>query len=100
MYRLKPIRVIRRPRPPHVLFQGAHAAFWLLLVAALGIGGGRAVAGFPALLGIILPPGIVAAQASDAPHDPAAYLQIDPPLGASRFAPQVLYPLVTHEFPD
>jgi polysaccharide deacetylase 2 family uncharacterized protein YibQ len=98
MYRLKPIRVIRRPRPPRALFTGANAAFWLLLVAAIGIGGGRAVAGFPALLGILLPS--AAAQASDAPQDPAVHLRVEPPTGPSAFAPQILYPLVAHDFPD
>ncbi|HEY4942025.1 MAG TPA: divergent polysaccharide deacetylase family protein [Rhizomicrobium sp.] len=98
MYRLKPIRVSRRPRPPRALFTGAHVAFWILLAAAAGIGGGRAVAGLPALLGIVLPS--AAAQASDAPQYPAVHLRIDPPPGASRFAPQVLYPLVARDFPE
>ncbi len=100
MYRLKPIRVIRRPRPPRALFRGANAAFVALLLLAAGIGGGRAIAGFPALIAIVLPPGIVAAQASDTPPDPAIHLAIEPPFGPSPFAPQVLYPLVTHDFPD
>ena len=101
MYRLKPIRVIRRPRPPRALFTGATAAFWLLLALCAAVGGGRAVAGIPALLGIILPPGVVAAQASDTPQDPNVQLRVEPPIAeTSRFAPQVLYPLVAHEFPD
>jgi hypothetical protein len=100
MYRLKPIRVTRRPRPPRALFVGADAAFWLLLVLAAAIGGGRAIAGLPALAAILMPPGIVAAQASGAPPEPFARLAIDPPPPASAFAPQVLYPVVAHEFPD
>jgi len=101
MYRLKPIRVIRRPRPPRALFTGATAAFWLLLALSAAIGGSRAVAGIPALLGIILPPGVVAAQASGTPQDPFVQLRVVPPIAqTSRFAPQVLYPLVAHQFPD
>lgn len=98
MYRLKPIRVSRRPRPPRALFTGANVAFWIMLAAAAGIGGARAVAGLPALLGIVLPS--AAAQASDASPDPAVHLRIEPPPGASRFAPQVLYPLVARDFPE
>jgi len=100
MYRLKPIRVTRRPRPPRALFVGADAAFWLLLVLAAVFGGGRAIAGLPALAAILMPPGIVAAQASSVPPEPFARLAIDPPPLASAFAPQVLYPVVAHEFPD
>ena len=100
MYRLKPIRVTRRPRPPRALFVGADAAFWLLLVLAAVFGGGRAIAGLPALAAILMPPGIVAAQASSVPPEPFARLAIDPPPPASAFAPQVLYPVVAHEFPD
>ena len=100
MYRLKPIRVTRPPRPPRALFTGATAAFWIVLALAAGIGGGRAVAGLPALLSVILPPGIVPAQASDAPREPFAALIVHEALPPSHYAPQVLYPLTPHEFPD
>ena len=98
MYRLKPIRARARPRPPRALFTGANLAFGILLALAVGVGGGRAIAGIPSLLAIILPP--IAAQASDAPPDGAVHVQIEPPFGASPFAPQVLYPIVAHDFPD
>jgi uncharacterized protein len=100
MYRLKPIRVIAKKRPPRALMGGADAAFWLVLLLALGIGGSRALAGAPTLLGIILPSGVVAAEASNAPHDSAVRLRIEPPTAASAFAPQVLYPIVAHAFPE
>ncbi|HXC57247.1 MAG TPA: divergent polysaccharide deacetylase family protein [Rhizomicrobium sp.] len=100
MYRLKPIRRPRRPKPPRALLRGANAAFWLLLLAAAGLGGARAVAGVPALLAIVLPPGVIAAQASAVPPDGSVTLRIDETIAASPFAPQVLYPLVAHEFPD
>ena len=100
MYRLKPIRQPRHPRPPRALIRGAQAAFWSLLMFAIAVGGGRALAGVPVLFAIVLPPGAVAAQASDAPSAPVAALRIEPPLPPSAFAPQVLYPVVTHPFPD
>lgn len=101
MYRLKPIRRRRRPKPPQALLRGAHVAFWTLAVAATALGGGRAVAGFPALLATILPPGIIAAQASGTPPEPFAALRIEPPIDStSRHAPQVLYPVTAHDFPD
>ena len=100
MYRLKPIRRVRTPRPPRALFKGATAAFWIVFALAAGIGGGRAVAGLPALVSLILPPGIVAAQASDAPREAFAALAVREDIAPSRYAPQVLYPLTPHEFPD
>ncbi|MEI9885029.1 MAG: divergent polysaccharide deacetylase family protein [Rhizomicrobium sp.] len=100
MYRLKPIRVTRPPRPPRALFAGATAAFWIVLALAAGIGGGRAVAGFPLLVSAIAPPGVIAARASDAPRTPFASLTVTGAIAPSRYAPQVLYPLVSRELPD
>ena len=101
MYRLKPIRRARRPRPPRALFQGANTAFWIMLGLAVAVGGSRAVGGIPALANAIVPPGIVAAQASDAPQPEGVRLRVA--LGdvqPGRFAPQVLYPIVAHAFPE
>ncbi len=100
MVRLKPIRVVRRPRPPRALMQGTQAAFWLVLVAAIGLGGAQAINGLPALVGIVLPPGIVAAQASDAPRVARLRLDVAGDLAASRYTPQVLSPVTAHPFPD
>ncbi len=80
--------------------QGTQAAFWVVLLLAVALGGGQAIAGFPALLGIILPPGVVAAQASDVPHDSIVDVPIAETIAPSRYAPEVLYPIVTREFPD
>jgi polysaccharide deacetylase 2 family uncharacterized protein YibQ len=99
MYRLKPIRVPRRPKPPRALMAGADIAFWALLVIATGLGGARAVAGIPALLAIVLPNAVVPAQAATPPHEALARLTIEPPPPASVHAPQVLYPVVAHPFP-
>ncbi len=100
MYRLNPIRAAKPRRPPPALFAGATAAFWIVLALAAGIGGGRAVAGLPVLLSAIVPPGVIAAQASDAPREPFAALEVTEAFAPSRFAPQVLYPLAAGEFPD
>ena len=38
--------------------------FWLLLVLAVSVGGVRAVWGVPAFAGLLVPPGLMAAEAS------------------------------------
>lgn len=80
--------------------RAADAAFCALLVVATVIGGSHAVAGIPALLAIVTPPGIAAAQASSPPPDPVARLDVSGPIAPSAFAPQVLSPVVAHDFPD
>jgi polysaccharide deacetylase 2 family uncharacterized protein YibQ len=100
MYRLKPIRRRKAPKPPRVLMDGAHAAFCALLLFAVGIGGAQAIGGVPALLAIVLPPGVVAANASAVAPEPFASLIVWPPPAPSRFAPQVLYPVTARAFPD
>jgi len=87
------------PKPPRALFDAANLGFGALLLFAVGIGGARAVAGVPALLATVLPPGIVAANASPTPQEPFASLLIEPPPPPSRYAPQVLYPVAAHAFP-
>ena len=99
MYRLKPIRRRRMPKPPRALFEAANLVFGALLLFAVGIGGARAVTGIPALLAIVLPPGVVAANASPTPQEPFASLLIEPPPPPGRYAPQVLYPVTAHAFP-
>ncbi|MEI9993381.1 MAG: divergent polysaccharide deacetylase family protein [Rhizomicrobium sp.] len=71
----------------------------MLLLLAAAVGGSRAVAGIPALLAAILPPGVTPAQADDSPGAPFVALRLDRPITASRFTPQLLYPLVAHDVP-
>lgn len=99
MYRLKPIRRRKTPRPARALIDAANAAFCAVLLLAVGVGGTQAVAGIPNLLATILPPGIVAANASTSPQESIIDLLVAPPPTASRFVPQVLYPVTTHAFP-
>jgi polysaccharide deacetylase 2 family uncharacterized protein YibQ len=99
MYRLKPIRRRKAPRPPRALMQGADAAFCALALAAIVIGGGHALEGLPALAAIIVPAGVVPAEASSAPHEPFAALRLASDIVPSPYAPQVLYPIATHPYP-
>jgi len=80
--------------------RGADVAFFVLLGLALAVGGVRAVAGIPALLALVTPNGIAAAQASSAPPQPVAALVLSAPVGPSPYAPQVLFPVVAHDYPD
>lgn len=100
MYRLKPIRRRKRPRPPRALMQGADVAFFVLLGLAVAVGGAKAVTGIPALVAIVAPGGIAAAQASSPPPEPFAALTLSQPVEPSPFAPQVLFPVVAHDYPD
>jgi hypothetical protein len=96
MYRTRPIRR-RHPPPPRIVLRGATAAFWSLLLFAITVGGDRALLGAPVLIGIVLPPGVVAAQASDVPHASRISLRVDPPLAESAFAPRVLDTVVVRD---
>lgn len=100
MYRLKPIRRRKRPRPPRALIRGADVAFFVLFGLALAVGGAKALAGLPALVAIVTPGGIAAAQASSPPPEPVAALTVAAPVAPSSFGPQVLFPVVTHDYPD
>jgi hypothetical protein len=99
MYRLKPIRKSRRL--PRSLFAGANLAFWIMLGVAFLVGGGRAISGIPSLASAILPHGVVAAQASDAPRDVGVSIRVAlGELPPSKLAPRVLFPVVSHPPPD
>jgi hypothetical protein len=79
--------------------QGAGAAFWLVLLLAVAMGGGRAVSGIPALANALIPPGLIAAQAkNEAPPD-AVVLTLDERFPPSPYASQVLTPVAPHRYP-
>ena len=71
--------------------------FAVLAVAALGLGGGAALDG-ASLFVAALTPGM-AAQAESAPRDGAMRLPLSG-FDESRYAPQVLYPVVARAVPD
>ncbi|MEJ0025905.1 MAG: divergent polysaccharide deacetylase family protein [Rhizomicrobium sp.] len=80
--------------------RGADVAFFVLFGLALALGGAKAVAGIPALLAIVTPEGIAPAQASSPPREPVAALVLTTPVEPSPFAPQVLFPVTAHDYPD
>jgi polysaccharide deacetylase 2 family uncharacterized protein YibQ len=71
--------------------------FAVLAIAALALGGGAALDG-AALFMAALTPGM-AAQAESAPQDDTRRLALSG-FGESRYAPQVLYPVVARAMPD
>ncbi|HJW41042.1 MAG TPA: hypothetical protein VJ476_07415 [Rhizomicrobium sp.] len=70
--------------------RAADGAFCVLLALAAVIGGSHAVAGIPALLAIVTPPGIAVAQASSSVPDPVAWLVVTAPIAPGPHSPQVL----------
>jgi hypothetical protein len=79
--------------------QGARVVFWLVLLLAIAMGGGRAVSGIPALANALIPPGLIAAQArSETPPD-AVVLTLTERFAPSAYASQVLMPVERHGYP-
>lgn len=73
-----------------MLMRAADGAFCVILALAVVIGGSHALAGVPALLAIVTPPGIAAAQASSPPSDPVAWLVVTAPIASGPHSPPVL----------
>ncbi len=67
---------------------------------ALLLGGGDAVRGLPALVGVFLPGGITAAHADVQGPSGQVNLPLYLPRGEAAFAPQVLTPVAARGFPD
>ncbi len=91
--------MIRRVRSGAAADKAAEAAFWLVLLLALLLGGGRAGEGFVPLLQAVLPVGFSQAQAGVGTPGAAVRLALHLPDTPSRFAPEVLTPLPSHGFP-
>ncbi|HEV2562400.1 MAG TPA: divergent polysaccharide deacetylase family protein [Rhizomicrobium sp.] len=77
-----------------------HVAFWLVLALAIGVGGGSALSGLPALAGLLIPPGTMAAQAQGDLPLPEVSLPIRVAANTGFYSPQVLTPVSAHGFPD
>jgi len=73
------------------------AAFWLVLLLAVGVGGMRALSGLPLLANMLLPPGLMAAQA-DAPP-PHVGQALGERFPESAYAPQWLTPVERRTMP-
>ena len=80
--------------------RGGDVAFALVLVLALIGGGARALSGLPALATVLVPPGLLAAEANDEPLAPNVTLEVSPSVPPSAFSPEVLEPVAAHRFPD
>lgn len=78
----------------------ADLAFGFVLVLAIGLGGSSVATGMPRLLGSLLPSGFMEAQArGEFPTGAVGLAMFDRGLH-SRFAPQVLFPVTAHGYPD
>jgi hypothetical protein len=80
--------------------RGGDAAFVLALTLALIGGGTRALSGLPALATVLIPPGLLAAEANDEPQSSDVTLKVSARGPPSQFAPEVLEPVEEHGFPD
>jgi hypothetical protein len=74
------------------------AAFWLLLLLAVGVGGMQALSGLPLLLNMLVPPGLMAAQAESAA--PGATMSLHERFPDSVYAPQWLTPVGGQAMPN
>jgi polysaccharide deacetylase 2 family uncharacterized protein YibQ len=92
--------LILRREARDATLQSAGAAFWLVLMLALAVGGGRAVSGFPALVDTLIPPGLMAAQAQGDASPKRVDLALRERFPASIYAPQWLTPVAARGFPD
>ena len=84
MVRPRPVRTAQLSRSLPALVRSTQAGFWATLALAVLLGGSQAVSGVPAFLGIILPTGVGAANASAAPHEPMVRIAIAPVQPALR----------------
>lgn len=80
--------------------RGGDAVFAVVLTLALVCGGARALSGFPALATVLIPPGLLAAEANDDPPASHVTLKDSWDVPASEFAPEVLEPVEGHGFPE
>jgi uncharacterized protein len=88
------------PSKRDATLQSGGAAFWLLLLLALAVGGMRALAGLPALVDTLLPSGLMAAQAEYSDSQHAIAMKLDERFAPSRYAPQWLTPVSSQNYPD
>jgi hypothetical protein len=70
--------------------RGADVAFWLVVLLAVCYGGASAMTGAPLLASLLIPPGLMAAQAHDTPHATAAAFPIQVLSGNEEYGPHVL----------
>ncbi|HEY2034103.1 MAG TPA: divergent polysaccharide deacetylase family protein [Rhizomicrobium sp.] len=79
----------RRRHGADKVLVGAEAIFWLVLVLAIGFGGTRAVSGLPALISLLVPPGLMAAEAGP-PNNARVSFPVTVRADSGLYAPHVL----------
>src|ERR1700743_2876675 len=78
-----------RKRPAAALY-GVEAVFWFVLVLAISLSGARAVSGMPVLAGLLLPPGMMEAEAGGGPPTRPRAFPIEISDSGQPYSPQVL----------
>lgn len=69
---------------------GVEAVFWFVLVLAISLGGARAVSGMPVLVSLLIPPGMMEAQADVAAPSRHIGFPVEIADGGGPYSPQVL----------
>jgi len=88
-WRMTRKRMIRNKRDA-LARRGADVAFWLVVLLAVCYGGARAMAGAPILASLLVPPGLMAAQANDTPRTTVAAFPVQVSPGNEEYGPHVL----------
>lgn len=83
------IRKSNRRRSADRALLGAEAVFWFVLVLAIGFGGMQAASGLPALMNLLLPPGLMAAEAGP-PDNARVVFPVAVRADSGLYAPRVL----------
>ena len=86
MHRLKAIRRTTPRAPSRGTLRLANGAFWIVMAFASAFGAQGVATGFPKLLGLFLPPGVIAAEAK-VPSASAVRVSLSPAAGSG--APQI-----------
>jgi polysaccharide deacetylase 2 family uncharacterized protein YibQ len=79
---------------------GGEVALAAVMMLALIGGGARALSGLPALATVLVPPGLLAAEANDEPAALDVTVPVRTQVPSSSFAPEVLEPVEERGFPD
>jgi uncharacterized protein len=90
MSRQPPIREKKVRKRNDAALRGVEAVFWFVLVLAVSLSGARAVSGMPILAGMLLPPGMMEAEADAAPPTRHVTFPIAIAGSGEPYAPQVL----------
>jgi hypothetical protein len=90
MSRKHPIRERRPRKRADSALRGAEAVFWFVLALAVVLSGARAVSGMPALAAMLVPPGMMAAEADVAQPSRHITFPIEIADSGGPYSPQVL----------